>query len=134
MRGLKRLLLLLLLLVCSAPVTISASETYIVTETQLMELETVFTELRSQQKQQERLLTEQCGQIKTLETQLAASQTQIESSKRAVSDLETRLAEANQYLGKSADSAKRTKQRLERQRNTWAILAAVTVGAAIARG
>ena len=48
-------------------------------------------------------------------------------------EADQRLKEANQSLAKYASSAKKTKQRLERQRDLWAILAVITVGAAVAR-
>lgn len=129
-----RLLLLLLPLCLFSPgyATVTAAE-YTVTEEQLTALEQVFSELKTQQEKQKSLLTEQKTQIETLSNQLKESQTQIENSKRLLIETRTQLEEANKSLKQSALSAKETKERLERQRDTWAIFAAITVGMAIAR-
>ena len=116
---LKRVLYILLLACCfSVPVTGWAAEpSYTVTETQLTQLETIFRQLKTQQQ-------EQVQQIETLKTQLTASETAIKQS-------QTSLSKANQSLQVSAAEAKRTRDRLERQRNTWAVFAIIAVGAAI---
>lgn len=115
----KGILYTLLLACCfSVPVTGWAEEpTYQVTAAQLTQLESIFQQLRTAQ-------TEQAQQIKTLKTQLTASENQIRQS-------QTSLQKANQSLQESAEEAKRTHDRLERQRDTWAaaavlILAGVT--------
>lgn len=107
-----------LLSLFSAPVTGWAEEpTYTVTAAQLTQLESIFQQLRTAQ-------TEQAKQIETLRIQLTASENQIRQS-------QTSLQKANQSLQASAEEAKRTHDRLERQRDTWAaaavlILAGVT--------
>ena len=106
---------------------------YTVTEEQLTSLEQVFSELRSEQETQQKLLTEQKAQIETLKDQLKTSDEEMKKSGKALKEADQRLKEANQSLEKYADNAKRTKQRLERQRDLWAIFAAITVGAAVAR-
>lgn len=129
-----RLLLLLLPLCLFSPgyATVTAAE-YTVTEEQLASLEQVFSELRSEQETQQTLLTGQKAQIETLKNQLKTSDAEMKKSAKALKEADQRLKEANQSLAKYADSAKRTKQRLERQRDLWAILATITVGAAVAR-
>lgn len=106
---------------------------YTVTEEQLTSLEQVFQELKTEQETQQKLLTGQKAQIEMLKNQLKTSDAEMKKSAKALKEAETQLAEANQSLAKYADNAKRTKQRLERQRDLWAILAAITVGAAVAR-
>lgn len=97
---------LLLALLFSAPVTGWAKEpTYTVTETQLTQLESIFQQLKTAQ-------TEQAKQIETLKTQLTASENQIRQS-------QTSLQKANQSLQESAAEAKRTHDRLKRQRIIW---------------
>ena len=128
----KRCCMLSLLFCLSLPASISAAE-YMITEEQLTSLEQVFSELRSEQETQQKLLTGQKAQIETLKNQLKTSDEEMKKSAKALNEAETQLAEANQSLAKYADNAKRTKQRLERQRDLWAILAAITVGAAVAR-
>ena len=114
--------------------SVSVGATYTVTDQQLTQLETVFSQLREQQRRQEEILNQQKNQIEMLGNQLAESQTAMENSKKQLQVSENSLAEANQSLQKSAEEAKRTQKRLERQRDIWATIAAITVGAAIARG
>ena len=95
-----------LLSLFSAPVTGWAEEpTYQVTAAQLTQLESIFQQLRTAQ-------TEQAKQIETLKTQLTASENQIRQS-------QTSLQKANQSLQESAAEAKRTHDRLKRQRIIW---------------
>ena len=122
----------LLLCALSLPAYASAAD-YTVTEEPLQGLEHVFSELKSEQGTQQKLLTDQKAQIETLKNQLKTSDEEMKKSAKALKEADQRLKEANQSLAKSADNAKRTKQRLERQRDLWAILAAITVGAAVAR-
>lgn len=102
-----------------------AEAAYTVTEDQLMQLETVFSQLRDQQRRQEEILNQQKNQIEMLGNQLAESQTAMENSKKQLQVSENSLAEANQLLQQSAEEAKRTQKRLERQRNTWAFAAII---------
>lgn len=111
-----------------------AEAAYTVTDQQLTQLETVFSQLKEQQLRQEEILNQQKNQIEMLRNQLAESQTAMENSRKQLQVSENSLAEANQSLQKSAEEAKRTQKRLERQRDIWATIAAITVGAAIARG
>lgn len=92
----------------SCPVTGLAAEpekTYQVSEEQLTQLETVFQNLKVVQNEQEQ-------QIKMLKSQLIESETAIRQS-------ETSLQKANQSLQESAAEAKRTHNRLKRQRIIW---------------
>ena len=121
-----------LLFALSLPAYASAAD-YTVTEEQLTSLEQVFSELKTEQETQQKLLTGQKAQIETLKDQLRTSDEEMKKSGKALKKADQRLKEANQSLAKYAGSAKKTKQRLERQRDLWAILAAITVGAAVAR-
>lgn len=117
----KGILYTLLLACCfSAPVTGWAEEpTYQVTAAQLTQLESIFQQLRTAQ-------TEQAKQIETLRVQLTASETAIRQSQDS-------LQKANQSLQESAEEAKRTHDRLERQRDTWALLSALAIGVALTK-
>ena len=115
--GRKSFFALALLLFLSLPGTGHAA--YQITETQLAELTQVFSELRTQQTMQQE-------QIEKLRTQLVQSETSMRTS-------ETQLAEANSFLKESADRNRRTEARLERQRNTWAIVAGLIAGWAVVR-
>lgn len=111
----------------------SVGAAYTVTEDQLTQLEIVFSQLDSKQQKQQEILDQQKNQLMKLQEQLMKSKEEISSSKKSVETLQTSLAVANESLQKSAEEAKRTQKRLERQRNTWAALAAVFLGGFICR-
>lgn len=120
---LKRVLFIVLLAsLFSAPVT-GADAAYQITDQEMTRLEDIFNQLETKQKQQQALLNQQEEQLETLSTQLKTSRTEIESSQKAVETLQTSLDAANASLRASADEAKQTQKRLERQRNTWAVAA-----------
>lgn len=135
MRQSKKLWLSLLfscwLVLCGS---VSVEAAYTVTDQQLTQLETVFSQLKNKQQKQQEILNQQAQQLTMLKNQLTESQTAIENSQKQLTASENSLKKANESLKKSAEEAKRTQKRLERQRNTWAAIAAITVGAAIARG
>lgn len=64
----------------------------------------------------------------TLSTQLKTSQMEIENSRLEVKALQTLLDVANEFLQNSAQEAKRTQKRIKRQRDTWAVVAAIILG------
>lgn len=132
MRLKKVFYIFVLLSLFSAPVTGWAEEpTYTVTEQELTELSTIFAQLDSRQKQQEALLTQQAEQLTTLRAQLETSKKQISSSQTEMQKLQTSLDAANQSLQTSAAAAKRERNRLERQRDTWAAVAVLILGVAV---
>lgn len=133
---LKRVLYTVLLVsLFSVPATgADAAMAYRMTAQEMTQLEDIFNQLDSRQKQQQKLLTEQEEQLAKLNTQLKTSQTEIEKSKKATATLQTSLTAANESLQKSADEAKRTQKRIERQRDTWAVVAAIVLGVSISNG
>ena len=120
-----------LLLALSMPA--GAWADYTVTEEQLASLETVFSELKAEQETQQTLLIEQQERIDRLSKQLKTSDVELQNSKNQLTKAQEQLREANASLKQYADNARRTENRLKRQRDTWAIFAAITVGMAIAR-
>lgn len=123
-----------LLFLLVVPVTGWAAETtYIVTEQELTELSTTFAQLDSKQKQQQDLLAKQEKQLKMLQEQLKTSKEEISSSQRSVETLKSSLSEANRSLQESAAEAKRKNDRLRRQRDTWAVIAAAFICVSIAK-
>lgn len=123
-----------LLFLLVVPVTGWAAEkTYTVTEQELTELSTIFVKLDSKQKQQKELLDQQAEQLTTLQEQLEISKKQINSSQMEMQKLQTSLDTANQSLKESAAEAKRKNDRLERQRDTWAVIAAAFICVSIAK-
>lgn len=116
---LKRVLYVVLLAsLFSAPVT-GVDASYQMTETELTQLEAIFNQLRTAQQEQEK-------QIELLKSRLKKSETAIRQS-------ENSLTQANKSLQESAAEAKRTRDRLERQRDTWAVVAILALGVAAAR-
>lgn len=111
----------------------SAATTYQVTDSELTELSEIFSQLSSKQTEQQKLLTEQTKRIEMLQIQLATSQKEIEISKQSTEALQTSLTAANQSLQESAAEAKREHERLERQRDTWALLSALAIGVALTK-
>lgn len=125
---LRKVLFISALLLCfSAPGISSAADQYTMTAQELETLEDIFSQLSRRQAEQKRLLTEQAGQLTTLNEQLETSRTEIEKSKKATATLQTSLTAANESLQKSAAEMKTEKDRLERQRDTWAIVAGLFV-------
>lgn len=116
--GLRKVLFTSALLLCfSAPVTGWAADMYQITGTELTQLENIFSQLKTEQQEQEK-------QIEMLKSQLTKSETAIKQS-------ESSLQKANKSLQESVDEAKREHDRLKRQRDTWAILAGLALGIAI---
>lgn len=128
---LKKVLSISALLLCfSASGTGWAADQYTMTAQELGQLETIFSQLSSKQAEQQRLLTEQKTQLETLSTQLTTSQMEIESSRKEVETLQDSLSKANRSLRASAEEQKRAHDRLERQRDTWAVAAVLALGIA----
>lgn len=131
---LKRVLYIVLLAcLFSVPAT-GAEAAYQMAAQEMTQLEDIFSQLSSRQTEQQGLLTKQKEQLTTLSTQLKTSKKEIKSSQQAVETLQTSLDAANQSLQASAAEAKRTQQRIERQRDTWAVVAAIILGISISNG
>ena len=116
-----------LLLLFSSPVIGLAAGTYQMTATEMTQLEDIFSQLSSRQEEQQKLLNEQTERIETLRKQLETSQREIETSKQSTEALQTSLKQANESLKTSAAEAKRTHDRLERQRDTWGAVAVMAL-------
>ena len=125
---LKRVLYIVLLAcLFSVPAT-GADAAYQMTAQKMSQLEDIFSQLDSRQKQQQALLNRQAEQLTKLNEQLETSRTEIEKSKKATATLQTSLTAANESLQASAQEAKRTQKRIERQRDTWAVVTAIILG------
>lgn len=130
---LREILFISAFLLCfSAPGISSASNQYTMTPQEMAALENIFSQLSNRQEEQQRLLTKQTSRIETLQQQLETSQTEIESSRKAVKTLQNSLQKANESLQVSAVATKREHDRLERQRNTWALVGILALGIAFA--
>lgn len=133
MRLRKALYIVLLACLFSVPAT-GAEAAYQMTAQEMTQLEDIFSQLSSKQTEQQGLLTKQTEQLTTLNEQLTTSKREIEISQQAVETLQTSLDAANQSLKASAAEAKRTQQRIEWQRDTWAVVAAIVLGISISNG
>ena len=130
-----------LALLLALPVASYASEkTYQVTETELGELESNLAKLQKvneeQKKNSETLKTELTAsqsKLKKAETESVRLSEQLTGLKKTAIEQEALLEKANQSLVEYAKEEKREKQRLKRQRNAAWCVAAVAVGAYIAK-
>ena len=82
-----------------------AEAAYTVTDQQLTQLETVFSQLREQQRRQEEILNLQKNQIEMLRSQLEESQTAMENSKKQLQVSENSLAEIRRGGEKDSEKA-----------------------------
>ena len=131
----KWLLLFLSVLLCwwlfAASATASASgmqetpeKTYLITETQLKALEQKLTLLDQVLAQQSPELTTLQLQLTESRRELATLRNELSMSKEQLTKAEESLRNANLYLEKSAQEAKRERLRIKAQRNGWAAAAA----------
>lgn len=130
----------LALLLALPAATYASEKTYQVTETELGELESNLTKL-------EKVNEEQKKNSETLKTELTASQTKLKKAetesvrlseqltglRKTATEQEALLEKANQSLAEYAKEEKKEKERLKRQRNAAWCVAAVAVGAYIAK-
>lgn len=130
-----------LALLLALPVASYASEkTYQVTETELGKLEDNLNQLQKvneeQKKNSETLKTELTAsqsKLKKAETESVRLSEQLTGLKKTAIEQEALLEKANQSLAEYAKEEKKEKQRLRRQRNAAWCVAAVAVGAYIAK-
>lgn len=124
--------LLLCLLVLLPAVTSSASEmpepVYQITETELQALEQKLTLLDQVLAQQNPELTALQLQLTESRTELKQLRKELSTSKEQLMKAEESLRNANLFLEKSAQEAKRERLRIKAQRNTWT---AISIGLGI---
>lgn len=130
-----------LALLLALPVASYASEkTYQVTETELGKLEDNLNQLQKvnadQKKNSEALkteLTESQTKLKKAETESVRLSEQLTGLRKTAKEQEALLEKANQSLAEYAKEEKKEKERLRLQRNAAWCVAAVAVGAYIAK-
>lgn len=130
----------LALLLALPGVSYASEKTYRVTETELGQLEDNLTELQKvnteQKKNSETLkteLTESQTKLKKAETESVRLSEQLTGLRKTATEQEALLEKANQSLAEYAKEEKKEKERLKRQRNAAWCVAAVAVGAYIAK-
>lgn len=118
----------------------ASEKTYQVTESELGELEDNLNQLQKvneeQKKNSETLKTELTAsqsKLKKAETESVRLSEQLTGLKKTAIEQEALLEKANQSLAEYAKEEKKEKQRLRRQRNAAWCVAAVAVGAYIAK-
>lgn len=119
---------LLLPVLLFLPVSSRAEAVYQVTETQLTELETIFSELKTESETQKNLLKEQQTQTAELKKQLETSKAETLLSKDQLKEAQTQLDAAKASLQKSEAKSKATERRLKRQRAIWMVIAGAAIG------
>lgn len=138
----KKLALLLLSLLFAwwlfmASATCSAAEmpepTYTITETQLITLEKKLELLDQVLAQQNPELTTLLLQLTESRKELAMLRKELATSKEQLTKAEESLKNANLFLEKSAQEAKRERLRIKAQRNTWEAIAACLVVALVVK-
>lgn len=139
----KRLLLFLfvcLLWLASGSGT-RAEEMYQISESELTTLETNLQTLKAHSQERQKVLTEQATllnqqkeTIKKQAEELRRLKKEIVISKTANKETQKSLLRANRFLTELEKEARHKVQVKARQRNIWAAVAVIAVGAAISRG
>ena len=148
MRKLSIILLLPLLFWLSAPVGFcSGSQTYQISETQLMALENHLNALEANNAalmtlldESEMELTEATNQLAESKKQITELRSQLQALKNESEEARQSLSIANAELRKASESFKQSEKvheriegRLRTQRNLWEVIAAVMVGICVTR-
>lgn len=134
-----------LLLACSlwlaAGSASQAEEMYQISENELTQLETNLQTLKAHSQERQKVLTEQATllnqqkeTIKKQASELSSLKKEIEISKAANEETKKSLESANQSLIELEKEARHKVQVKARQRNIWAAVAVIAVGAAISQG
>ena len=127
-----------LLLVCSlwlaAGSTSQAEEMYQISASELTTLEQDLNQLAKNNETKQQLLTEQKTQLTEASQQLETVKKELTASKSLNEATRKSLESANQSLIELEKEARHKIQVKARQRNIWAAVAIIAVGAAISRG
>lgn len=112
---------------------VRAERVYMISETELTQLEQNWTTLEQHSKDKKILLDKQAKQLNEAQEQLKIANEQIGKSQELNEQMQNSLEKANQYLKEYEREAERKIRIKTRQRNMWIIISAVAVGAAISR-
>lgn len=121
--------------------SVQAEAMYQISESELTQLEANLNQLAKNNETKQNLLNKQKIQIEMLNSQLEKANNQLEESKKEIQKSKTlneatqkSLERANQSLTELEKEARHKVQVKARQRNIWAAVAVIAVGAAISRG
>lgn len=112
---------------------VRAERVYMISETELTQLEMNLTTLEQHSKDKSILLDKQAKRLTEAQEQLKTANEQIKKSQALNEQTQNSLERANQYLKEYEKEAERKIRIKTRQRNLWIMTTVVAVGAAIAR-
>ena len=110
-----------------------AERVYMISETELTQLEMNLTTLEQHSRDKSILLDKQAKQLNEAQKQLKIANEQIGKSQELNEQTQNSLEKANQYLKEYEREAERKIRIKARQRNMWIVISVVAVGAAISR-
>lgn len=110
-----------------------AERVYMISETELTQLEMNLTTLEQHSKDKQILLDKQAKQLNEAQEQLKIANKQIGKSQELNEQMQNSLEKANQYLKEYERETEREVKIKTRQRNFWIFVSAVAVGKAFAR-
>lgn len=110
-----------------------AERVYMISETELTQLEMNLTTLEQHSRDKSILLDKQAKQLNEAQKQLKIANEQIGKSQELNEQTQNSLEKANQYLKEYEKEAERKIRIKTRQRNLWIMTTVVAVGAAISR-
>ena len=127
--------------------TCYASQSYTISEADLMTLENHLNELTANNETLKTILTAQDGELTqalnllmqsqkeltTLKTQLQQAKNDAESARKSLATANAELKKAALYFKAYEAERDKTENRLRNQRNIWEVLCLVAVGVAVAR-
>lgn len=106
---------------------------YTISETDLTTLETSLNQLKIDSEKKDKLLIQQQTQLTEAQKQLKIVNEQLKKSKVLNEQTENSLKIARESFNEYEKEAERKVKIKTKQRNTWIIISAVAVGAAISR-
>ena len=110
-----------------------AERVYMISETELTQLEMNLTTLEQHSRDKSILLDKQAKQLNEAQKQLKIANEQIGKSQELNEQTQNSLEKANQYLKEYEREAERKVKIKTRQRNFWIVISVVAVGSAISR-
>lgn len=112
---------------------VRAERVYMISETELTQLEVNLTTLEQHGRGKSILLDKQAKQLNEAQEQLKIANEQIRKSQELNERTQNSLEKANQYLKEYEKKVERKIKIKTRQRNFWIVISAVAVGAATSR-
>lgn len=110
-----------------------AERVYMISETELTQLEMNLTTLEQHSRDKSILLDKQAKQLNEAQKQLKIANEQIGKSQELNEQTQNSLEKANQYLKEYEREAERKVKIKTRQQNFWIVISVVAVGSAISR-